>query len=326
MKRFICSVLAATMLFSSSVFADTTANVYLGDRLVSYTDQAPVIINDRTYVPIRDVFETAGFKVDWKAENKTVTISNDYHNIMLFTETNGLFSMDTEFNVNYDTLENPVQIVNGRTLLPLREILESADYSLEWDAETKSAKVTDNNDYAELDAQLEKLRQMESLLNKKEEVFDKTKPAGELSEEEYAFLDNMYTVFDDMSNAAKAASLGDVSELSPENVKMVSKLIDGYMAKLSDVECPESLKGLDTGLQKVMHNMVLNVAEIAEATSANPDNSDLAFMTVFGLMAGLAVQYEDAVQPLTDLCKEKNIDIKAVFGEKYNTDLFGSVS
>ena len=38
-------------------------------------DVEPIIINDRTMVPIRVISEILGFKVDWEDATKTVIIS-----------------------------------------------------------------------------------------------------------------------------------------------------------------------------------------------------------------------------------------------------------
>ena len=319
MKRFICASLAAFMLFGSTVFADTTANVYINDQLVSYSDQTPIIIDSRTYVPIRDVFEAAGFDVDWDAETKAVTLSNDYHNISLYTQTNSMLSMDTNFKLRYKKLENPIQIVNSRTLLPLREILESANYSLDWDAETKSAKVTDNNDYATLDAQADKFEHLFD--ENKTYKFDESKPAGEFTSEEYAFLDNMFTVLQDMQKAGdNLGDLENVDEITPETAALVSKLVRDYTSKFSAVECPESLDDMDKKLQDVFDGLVENVLALAQFTQDNPDAmSDDSFGMVFALLIGVAAQASEAVEPLNKICEERNIDIKSVFGDKYST-------
>ena len=320
MKRFICASLAAVMLMSSAVFADTAANVYIGGELIEYTDLVPVIIDSRTYVPIRDVFEAAGFKVDWNAESKTVTLSNDYRNIVLQTQSNGMLSMDTSFNIKYKKLDSPVQIVNSRTLLPLREILESADYSLEWDAETKSAKITDNNDYQVLDEQRAKL---ESLFegNAEKYEFDSTKPAGEFTPEEYKFLDNMFSALQSMKDAKETGgldALGDIDEMSPESAELISQVIKKYTSKFSDVECPESLDNMDKKMQDVFENMVNNIISLSQYVSDAPDNNGAAVGMVFMLLMGVAAQSYDAVAPLENICRERNIDMKAVFGEKYS--------
>ena len=325
MKRFICTSLAAMMLMTSAVFADTTANVYIGDKLVSYSDQTPVIIDSRTYVPIRDVFETAGFKVDWNAETKSVTLSNDYHNIMLYTQTNSMLSMDTSFNIKYKKLDNPVKIVNNRTLLPLREILESADYSLDWDAETKSAKVKDNNDYVELKAKADKLESMFNEGTKKYE-FDASKPAGEFTEEEYAFLDNMFSVLKEMKESKETISgLEDINDISPESAKIISSYMRKYTSKFSAVKCPESLDNMDKKMQNIFNTLVDNIISMSQFAQDNPDNGEDAFSMVFALMLGVAAQASEAVEPLQNICEERNIDMQAVFGDKYTAEELSNI-
>lgn len=135
-------------MMTSAVYADV--NVLVDGAPVQYTDQTPVIINDRTYIPIRDVFEKLGFKVDWDGDSKAVIISDDYYMTVLMTGTDGILTAGADLNFNCKTLENKIQIINGRTMLPLREILEGCGYELGWDAETKSAIVLNKNDYDSL--------------------------------------------------------------------------------------------------------------------------------------------------------------------------------
>jgi len=130
MKKFIAFCIAGVMLMSAPVFADGI--VYDGEQ-IQYTSQQPVIVNSRTYVPIRDVFEKLGFDVEWDSGTKIVKISNDYRYIILTTGTSKIFAYDVYFNITAKKLENSVQIINGRTMLPLREILENAGYEIQWD-------------------------------------------------------------------------------------------------------------------------------------------------------------------------------------------------
>lgn len=321
MKRFVCASLAAIMLFSSTVFADTTANVFIGEKPVEYSDQTPVIINDRTYIPIRDVFEDLDYAVDWDAESKIVSLSNDYYQIMLFTKTDNILTLDTSFDLNYKKLENPVQIVNGRTMLPLREILETANYSLDWDAETKSAIVTDNNDYTLLDKQADELENLFSEDSSATYEYDPSKPSEELTEEEYAFLDNMFATLVSLENISEDMDvLENVDEITPETARIFKNVISQYTDKFSDVECPESLKGLDTNLQNFFDNIVDDALVIGEISQDNPDDSDILFAVAMAYMVGIMKDAVTALQPLTDLCEEKNLDMESIFGEKYDQD------
>lgn len=92
-----------------------------------------IIKNERTYIPMRNVFEELGYQVDWIADEKAVT----------------LFKDDTELTLNtvnstvtgYGALNNKVVIENSRTYLPLRELLNLLGYEVEWYVDTKTAVV-----------------------------------------------------------------------------------------------------------------------------------------------------------------------------------------
>ncbi len=324
MKRFLCASLAAIMMFSSTAFA-ADANVFIGDKLVEYTDQSPIIINDRTYIPIRDVFEALEYDVDWNAENKIVEISNDYYNLMLFTKTNTMLTVDSSLAFDYKNLENPVQIVNGRTMLPLREILESANYSLGWDAETKSAIVTDTNDYTALDAQKEKL---EALFETESYKYDPSKPSEELTDEEYAFIKNLFDVMKEIQGASEAFGDfdGDITDLSPEQLEAASALLKTFTNKFSAVEAPESLKGMDKALIKFFDNAVKNAATVSRVIKDNPDEDGSGAGLTLGMLFvfGAAKDAVDAFKPLNDLAEKKNVDFESIFGMPYtsNIDMF----
>ncbi|MBQ6555545.1 MAG: copper amine oxidase N-terminal domain-containing protein [Firmicutes bacterium] len=321
MKRFICASLAAIMMFSSTAFA-ADANVFIGDKLVEYTDQAPIIINERTYIPIRDVFEALNFEVDWNAESKIVELSNDYYNIMLFTKTNTMLTVDSTLAFDYNKLENEIQIVNGRTMLPLREILESANYSLGWDAETKSAIVNDTNDYTALDAEKAKL---ESLFDTETQYqYDPSKPSEELTEEEYAFIDNILSTMQELQQAGDTFdNLGDIDEMTPEQLQAASALVKTFTSKFSAVEAPESLKGLDKNLSNLFENIIDNAITVSQIIKDNPDEdgSGAGFTVAMLFVFGVAKDAVEAMQPLNDLAEKKNLDLESIFGEKYSDNM-----
>lgn len=92
-----------------------------------------LIINSRTYIPMRAVFEALGYTVDWLPDVKAVVLTKDNVEVILFTKTNTV--------TGYGVLKNPVKIVNDRTYLPFRELLNVLGYQVEWNADTKTAIV-----------------------------------------------------------------------------------------------------------------------------------------------------------------------------------------
>ncbi|MBQ6553647.1 MAG: copper amine oxidase N-terminal domain-containing protein, partial [Firmicutes bacterium] len=108
------------------------------DGNVVESDVAPQITAEgRTVVPLRVISETLGAKVDWDSETKTVTAEKDGKTLSL---TIGAKVMDN--NGAKLTLDSPAQIVDGRTMVPLRVISESFGCKVDWDGASKTVKVT----------------------------------------------------------------------------------------------------------------------------------------------------------------------------------------
>ena len=117
--------------------AATSANVTIDGRPLVFTDQAPVILNNRVLVPVRDVFEVVGFDVQWNPAARVVTITNHHHTIIV-----GIG--DSFFTVNgiRHPLETPAQIINDRTMLPIRALLESVEFDVSWNNETRTVEIS----------------------------------------------------------------------------------------------------------------------------------------------------------------------------------------
>jgi hypothetical protein len=90
------------------------------------TDTAPMIMEDRTMVPIRFIAEAFGADVEWINETKSVVITLD-DKVLHMTIGEKLPGMDIA----------PI-IHNDRTMVPLRYISEHFDANVIWDAETRS--------------------------------------------------------------------------------------------------------------------------------------------------------------------------------------------
>lgn len=101
-------------------------------------DVAPMIVNDRTMVPIRFISETLGGEVNWVDEDemqKTVVI---YNGMLL-----ELPIQSTEIYVNGEikTIDVPSQIINDRTMVPLRAIVEGLGMKVDYAADTQTITI-----------------------------------------------------------------------------------------------------------------------------------------------------------------------------------------
>ena len=93
-------------------------------------DAAPVIMNDRTLVPIRFVTESLGGTVAWNAETKEVTLVIDGKEIKMT-----IGKVLEKYGVA------PV-ILNDRTYVPVRFVADELGATTTWDAVSKMVTVT----------------------------------------------------------------------------------------------------------------------------------------------------------------------------------------
>lgn len=114
----------------------TGVNVYVNGKAVTF-DQPPVIINDRTMVPVRGVFEALGATVTWDDSIKTAygvlgdtTVSIKIGEKAIYKNSVAI-AIDTE-----------AQIVNSRTLVPVRAIAEAFNCTVDWDSDTRTVIIT----------------------------------------------------------------------------------------------------------------------------------------------------------------------------------------
>lgn len=93
----------------------------------------PMIVNNRTLLPIRALVEALGGTVDWNDSEKKVTVNLGQNNIELWID-----SKDTKINGEQKSIEVAPQIINGRTMIPLRYVIENIGYKVQWNADDKT--------------------------------------------------------------------------------------------------------------------------------------------------------------------------------------------
>ena len=137
-KKSISLVIALILALSIITFpasADDPISVYLDGVQLTF-DVPPQLMNDRTMVPLRAVFEAMGAHVDWDGDTETVTGTKGDTVVVL---TIG----DTSPTINGQvvTIDQPGVIVNDRTLAPLRFVGEAFGGTVDWDGDTQTVTI-----------------------------------------------------------------------------------------------------------------------------------------------------------------------------------------
>ena len=103
------------------------------------TDLPPIIIDGRSLVPVRAIFEKLGAKVLWDDPNKTATVS--YNGIDIVLKINDKYAL---VNGEKIEMEVPAKIMNDRTVVPLRFVGENLNMKVGWHEEAGEITI-DNN-------------------------------------------------------------------------------------------------------------------------------------------------------------------------------------
>lgn len=135
MKKILSLCLVVIMMLSIAPLAQATDDigVYLnGEKL----EKSGMIVNDRTYLPVRALCEALGYEVDW---------NNDTRSVIIGTAPEKTEKTD-KVNIYLDgtKLENAEAIiVNDFTYLPVRALCEALGKNVEWNNDTREVYVTD---------------------------------------------------------------------------------------------------------------------------------------------------------------------------------------
>jgi len=151
-KTIIALVLVIMAMFSCTAFAadeavDASAQKAIDvivDGKALELDVAPIIVNDRTMVPMRAIFEALGANVTWIPEGRTIiaTHSNGIYVVMQID--NELMIVDkagAQDSKKHVTLDSAPFIKDDRTLVPARAVSEALGASVDWDADTRTVTV-----------------------------------------------------------------------------------------------------------------------------------------------------------------------------------------
>jgi len=105
-------------------------------------DIKPVIKNSRTLVPIRAIIEALGGTIGWNGTEKKVTITLKDTVIELWIgKPQATVNGQTKWidDANHKVMP---EIINGRTMLPLRFVAESLGAKVDWEPNTKTITIT----------------------------------------------------------------------------------------------------------------------------------------------------------------------------------------
>ena len=129
---------------ASEIYYDGTWHTYQGNTFGLKIDGQtlscsvpPIVFNDYSVVPARDVFERLGARVDWLDREQKVTVVLGDTGIILYINKLTAYKNGTEY-----TMPIAPKIINGKTMIPVRFVAESLGYDVAFDATTDTISIT----------------------------------------------------------------------------------------------------------------------------------------------------------------------------------------
>ena len=113
------------------------AKVRINGKLLSFEDQYPLVEDGHTMIPIRAVAEALNAEAEWDHENYTAIIKKG----------NTVISIPINEHIAYidgeqSFLDAPSEIINDRTMVPLRFISEALNANVSWEQDTRTVMIS----------------------------------------------------------------------------------------------------------------------------------------------------------------------------------------
>ncbi len=163
------SIMLSCTFCTYDSFAEEAIEVSInGEDVVM--DVAPTIINGRTLVPLRAIFEGLGAEVTWDSKNKTAIGETKEYIVKVklnsneITRTNKITNRSEEIEIDV-----PATSLNGRTLVPTRAIAETLEKDVHWDRYDRAVVIVDTKALQkEIDTNLSNLLEILNMYSKME--------------------------------------------------------------------------------------------------------------------------------------------------------------
>ena len=119
-----------------TAFSSPPVIIIVDGHQVSFCGQEPVIVSNRTLVPVRGVFDMMGFEVYWDSSARIARLTSAEYTIVIPADMSHFL-----VNGGIITPEVPQRLINDRLMLPLSAIAEAIGASVYWDAANRAAVI-----------------------------------------------------------------------------------------------------------------------------------------------------------------------------------------
>jgi hypothetical protein len=272
MKKNLIAIMTAAAMAASMGTAALAENddvtVIVNGETIDFTgDQAPVIVEERTLVPFRAVFEKMGAEVNWYPDSQTCEAIYGSIVVTLAIGEN-IMHIGDGTTVEVDV---PAQIMNDRTMVPIRVISEGMGALVGWDESTYTVTVNSPEKTEE------RPETLNSIVSSKGYTSETT---GVTVTFDFPVVTDEFTTSGQLNDSI----LGDI-------IDVATKVADEYTGEEKELNISYQINKNDSGLFEVLYtidgaDLVYN-ATYATATGTKIDDSYLT--EIYGESTGYTI-------------------------------------
>ncbi len=270
-------------------YLNTNIKLYIGNNRVKHQGMFPVIIDGRTLVPLREVFEheSLGAEVIWFADEKKIVIVKEDKAIELWIGRK--YAIVNGEQLELDVAPKLISVEGGeaysKTMVPLRFIAESYGFDVQWNGSEQSIQLTHNSEIRNKEKENELIKLMVNSENPKYEDFSSV--GGAYKETTLSRV--LYYEYHDRYKIMTKSSMSSINTFVWDNKLVI------------DIDGGASIGNIETVIDVYRNDYVKNVR--SSQYSLEPKVSRI----VFDLIEGGAV-------PTTIELNEARTELDIVFG------------
>lgn len=242
MKKIIAATIAASLSISSfavahasrtseidSAVSNGEISILYNSTVVIYEDVKPVNTDGRVMIPFRAALESMGAEIEYSETDKKVTATKGDTQIS-FTLMDDTIYIDNGGEQSTITMDVPMMVQDGRTLVPIRFMSNALGMQVGWDGATQTVMIVD------YDECFENLKEIMPNVMKIQEYSNRELNKGSVEltlkakerEEEINFAIGMNAISKDEKMGAKGTVSLAANGLNVENASF-DIILDGTM-------------------------------------------------------------------------------------------------
>ncbi|MBQ8540536.1 MAG: copper amine oxidase N-terminal domain-containing protein [Clostridia bacterium] len=146
-KLFFTTILIIGTLFSAiSANANENITVYVDGQYLATSAPILMTVADRTIVPMRDICEALGYRVEWDGTDQSIIVSGGHNDNIRLSMRINTYSMNRLVKTNSPhqitiNLDVPPMLINDKTYLPIRALSEALFFNVDWDGATSTVYI-----------------------------------------------------------------------------------------------------------------------------------------------------------------------------------------